>query len=105
VQCQTCGDAGFVKRDNLQPSHPHFGMAIPCPHCAGATKPRNRHAEELAFVQRDQATRPPLPPLENAPLRGETEKIGRRLRPDEEGAHSRWSPPMPPRAGVQEVKP
>jgi hypothetical protein len=28
-------------------------------------------------------------------MRERAEKVARRLRPDEEGAHSRWSPPMP----------
>lgn len=61
VGCLTCGDAGFVKRD-VPVSHPEFGRAIPCPHCEGAKKPRNHKAEYLAFLERDHATQPPLPP-------------------------------------------
>ncbi len=60
VQCQTCGDAGFVRLD-VEVHHPDFGAAVPCPHCEGALKPRNRRAEALWHLHREQATRPRLP--------------------------------------------
>lgn len=61
VRCQTCGDAGVVKGDDLPVHHPDFGAATPCPHCEGALKPRNRPAEALWHLRREQATRPRLP--------------------------------------------
>jgi hypothetical protein len=54
VGCLTCMDAGFVRRD-VPVAHPEFGMAIPCPHCDGAKKPRDHKAEYLAFLRQEKA--------------------------------------------------
>lgn len=62
VACRTCNDAGFVRLSDLDVSHEHFGAAIPCPHCEGARKPRNHHAEEMAYIEVDRAERDRLAP-------------------------------------------
>lgn len=57
VQCQTCGDGGFVKRDDLLVTHRGFGAPIRCPHCDGARKPRNPRAESFWFIEWDRHAR------------------------------------------------
>jgi hypothetical protein len=61
VGCLTCMDAGFVHLD-VPVSHPQFGMAIPCPHCDGAKKPRNARAEAMASVEHEHEERARLAP-------------------------------------------
>jgi hypothetical protein len=93
VGCRTCGDAGFVRRDGLAVSHPDFGKAIPCPHCDGAKKPRDLHSEAKWYALGHTAI--PRAEAADGPLRPIVDRVAQDLRPDEEGAYSTWTAPMP----------
>lgn len=98
VRCQRCGDAGFVKRDDLPVAHPDFGGAVPCPECEGARKARNPRAENLWFLERDRAERERLRPCRVEQDAERAIGAAERALADgraAEGARSRWSPPMP----------
>lgn len=67
VQCLTCMDGGFVRRD-VPHGHPDFGRLIPCPHCAGARKPRDTRAEMKAHLERQHAIEDTLKAIDAIPV-------------------------------------